>query len=136
MVTSPRDQMAPLSGAHRDDAHMSSRWLAALAFVTIGALGLACSRDIKTTSADVVASDFRFQPTAIQSRAGRSIVLSFRNDGRALHNFSVPAVGVDVDAKRGKRGKARIRVSQPGTLEFFCKYHRDRGMTGTIQVRV
>lgn len=114
----------------------SPGWLAAVAFVVIGAMSVACSGPAKTTPADVVASDFRFQATAIQSRAGRSIVLSFKNEGRSLHNFSVPAVGVDVDARPGKDNNAKIRVSQPGTLEFFCKYHRDRGMTGTIQVRV
>ncbi len=36
------------------------------------------------------------------------------------------------DVEPGEEGEVTVTVPKSGTLTFYCKYHRDRGMTGTL----
>ncbi|MEA2461596.1 MAG: Cupredoxin-like domain [Actinomycetota bacterium] len=84
-------------------------------------------------SVSVVAKDFSFSPSTVDVNAGDSI--DFQNDGSTEHNFSIDGQDVDVDAEDG--GSATVDVSglAAGTYDFFCKYHKDQGMTGTLEVK-
>ena len=63
-------------------------------------------------------------------------LVGMRNRGSTMHNFSVPAFDLDLDIPLDERThNVPIQVfSTPGTYEFFCKYHQDQGMTGTLTV--
>ena len=62
--------------------------------------------------------------------------LSLHNAGDVVHNFSVPGTVVDLDTRPGAstNSEAVGGAVRPGEYQFFCKYHRSRGMTGTLRV--
>jgi plastocyanin len=77
--------------------------------------------------------DDEFEPAcfAISSTQG----LQLANSGSRTHNFSIEGA-LDVDVEPGGRTNtpALETVVEPGTYDFFCKYHRDAGMIGVIIV--
>jgi hypothetical protein len=62
--------------------------------------------------------------------------LVVKNQGRNLHNVSVPALGFSRDVRPG----ASVTIAtiaerlEPGRYRLFCRIHRDRGMTGVIVI--
>jgi plastocyanin len=42
---------------------------------------------------------------------------------------------VDVDAEDGESATVDVSGLAAGTYDFFCKYHKDQGMTGTLEVK-
>lgn len=84
---------------------------------------------------DLVAQDFQFNPSPVRATGGQQLTLRFANAGTVTHNLSVPSLSIDVDVAPGTT-KTIIFVPpvSPGAIEFFCKFHRDQGMTGTFQV--
>ena len=77
---------------------------------------------------------FRFVPACLSMRASQG--LSLHNAGDVVHNFSITNTLVDLDTRPGAdtNSEAIGGVVRPGVYEFFCKYHRSRGMTGTVRV--
>ena len=41
---------------------------------------------------------------------------------------------VDKDAEDGKTVSVSFTPDQAGKIQFFCKYHKSRGMVGTLDV--
>jgi plastocyanin len=84
--------------------------------------------------AEVTQSDFSFTPSALAIRTDQG--LSIKNNGPSLHNFSIPGTQVDLDVQPGQSTNTESigQVVKPGTYQFFCKYHKSRGMVGTITV--
>ncbi len=76
--------------------------------------------------------DFYFEPTVLKGTAGQKVKLELDNEGSALHNFSLPEQNLDQDVAAGKDGEVTVTFPQSGILEFFCKYHRGRGMAGEL----
>lgn len=62
--------------------------------------------------------------------------LKIVNKGASKHNLSVGGSDVDVDTESGDtaRTEAVAGAIEPGTFEFYCKYHRGLGMVGEITV--
>lgn len=83
--------------------------------------------------------DFRFVPRQIGVAKKSFVSLTLRNAGRSRHNFTLRdsrAVLVEANVDVTKMvGVSFLAPSQAGRYEFFCKYHRDRGMKGTLVVR-
>ena len=85
---------------------------------------------------ELVAREFSFQPAEFPASAGRQVTLTFSNEGKVAHNLSVPAISVDFDFEPGaSENVIFVAPATPGPLEFFCKYHRDQGMSGTFHVQ-
>jgi plastocyanin len=81
----------------------------------------------------IEAFDFRFQPAQLQARSGEQITLAVTNRGNSLHNVTVPSLeGAAIDVPPGQTKNLIFIAPAAGTLEFFCKYHRQQGMTGQI----
>jgi plastocyanin len=78
--------------------------------------------------------DFRFDPRTLSAKVGQQVTLTVANEGQAEHNFSITALHVDKDIEKGKDVTVTFTPTAAGTLQFFCEYHRARGMTGTIDV--
>lgn len=104
--------------------------------VVVALGGAGCSKAksaAKGTKVD--AYDFRFEPTTLSVKAGSKVVVLLHNEGKALHNFSVPDANVDTDVQADKRATVTFTApSRPGPVPFRCKYHAGQGMTGTINV--
>ena len=101
----------------------------------------ACGKDSKSSDkataangATVKAYDFRFDPKALTAKAGEKVTLTFKNEGKAEHNFSVSSPNVDKDAEGGKTVSVSFTPDQAGKIQFFCKYHKGRGMVGSLNV--
>ena len=83
------------------------------------------------SSVSLEAEDSFFAPTcATQVPPGKLTVVT-KNTGSALHNFSIPDQGIDVDVQAGKSITVDVDMSLP-SLVFFCKYHRTSGMGGAL----
>jgi hypothetical protein len=78
----------------------------------------------------VVVGDEFFAPTCITG-AGGTVTLTLRNDGRLLHNFSVPDQNIDVDIAPGQTVTVKVNVGGK-PVGCFCKYHRDAGQKCAI----
>lgn len=90
-----------------------------------------------TTVAEQVGITLRdnfFMPKDVTATASAPSIL-LTNKGGVLHNFSVPQLGVDQDVQPGKTVVVTVKLPASGTLDFFCKYHKDEsGMAGTLKV--
>jgi plastocyanin len=95
---------------------------------------VACG-DAGPRGVELDAGDFSFQPPQLTVSAGQ-VTLSFANRGKVRHNLSVPSISVDLDLEAGtKKSVIFVLPAGSGQVEFFCKYHRDRNMTGSFRVQ-
>jgi plastocyanin len=86
------------------------------------------------TQVEVTATDFSFDPTTILLDVGTTAEVSFTNDGTVLHSFTVPDFEFEVEAEAGDGQTVTFAVTdEPGSYEFFCKYHPNE-MMGTISI--
>jgi plastocyanin len=76
--------------------------------------------------------DFQFHPSCFKARSSQSIHIV--NEDSALHNFSITGTGIDVDVAGGKDFNGESAGLDPGTYQFFCKYHKSSGMVGEVTV--
>ena len=63
--------------------------------------------------------------------------LQFSNQGSNIHNVTIPGTDVDSNVRPGRRitfDPVGSVFAQPGRYPFFCKFHRDRGMSGTLVI--
>jgi plastocyanin len=123
---------------------MRAKTTASIVLLALGSvIGLqACGSDSKSggdkasaaNGATVEAYDFRFEPKTLTAKAGEKVTLTFKNEGKVEHNFSVSSPSVDQDAEEGKTVSVSFTPEQAGKIEFFCKYHKSRGMVGSLNV--
>ena len=73
----------------------------------------------------VIVGDQYFSPTCLTGATGTA-TLTLRNDGRLLHNFSVPEQSIDIDIPAGQTVTVKVAVAGK-PVGCFCKYHRDAG---------
>jgi plastocyanin len=116
--------------------HTSGGRLILLA-VAVGSLVLAAALSVSEPAPYVVtAIDYHFHdahPTFPIER-GRDLVV--KNQGRNLHNVTIPALGFSRDVRPG----VSLTIAQigdrlaPGRYQLLCRLHRDRGMTGVIVI--
>jgi uncharacterized cupredoxin-like copper-binding protein len=61
------------------------------------------------------------------------VTLTLPNEGVTLHNFSIDALGIDVDIAPGTAEQVVINAPA-GEYEYYCKVpgHKEAGMIGTL----
>ena len=92
------------------------------------------SKDISgASSAEVELDDFYFNPPVITGAPGQKVTFELKNEGSALHNFSLVAQNIDKDIETGQTEDVSVTIPKSGFLEFFCKYHRTIGMVGELK---
>ncbi|HEY3211416.1 MAG TPA: cupredoxin domain-containing protein [Actinomycetota bacterium] len=85
--------------------------------------------------AEVELDNFYFSPTELKGTAGSQIKLELDNEAKgALHNFTLQDQNIDMDVPSGQKVDVTVTFPQSGFLEFFCKYHKSRGMVGELSV--
>ncbi len=130
---------APRSGAIR---RLREAWfLAAVAVAAFGVAGAVMAADrwieAEATRLTVVARDTRFAPRDVAVEAGRTAVLSFRNEDPIFHDWEVEGLAnVDAGARPGQTQKLRFTIDRPGMYEIVCSVpgHAEAGMTGRLVV--
>jgi plastocyanin len=75
-----------------------------------------------------------FQPTRLTGTAGQSLLLRLANEGRDVHNLSLPEQGIDVDVAPGEVAEVSVVLPESGALRFFCTYHLWHNMRGELAV--
>ncbi len=85
---------------------------------------------------EVVAVDFSFSPGRIEVVREETVNVKLVNEGRLLHDLTIPAAGVSISAQPGNASVASVRVATPGSWEFYCSVpgHKEAGMVGTLVV--
>jgi plastocyanin len=83
-------------------------------------------------SVSMEADDFYFGPTFIQAEPGATITIEIENEGDATHTFTVDDQNIDEEIDAGDSTEVEVTAPDSGTLEFYCRFHRNRGMQGAI----
>jgi plastocyanin len=106
-----------------------------LGAVAIGAAGCGggSSSDSGSGKTQVDMDNYFFDPASVKAPAGKKITIELVNDSSDEHNFTLTEQGVSKDVEPGEEGEVTVTVPKSGTLTFYCKYHRERGMTGMLQ---
>ncbi len=92
------------------------------------------TKDVRNLSRlKLEADDYYFGPTFLRGLPGQKLTLMIESEASTLHNFSIPALGIDKDIP--PRGKVQLDVTFPasGTLTFYCKFHGPLGMKGMLK---
>jgi Cu+-exporting ATPase len=115
-----------------------------LGVVVLAAFGLAggvmaADRLIEAgaTHIEVVARDLAYEPADVRVEAGRTVVLSLRNEDPVFHDWEAEGLAnVDAGARPGQTQKIRFTVDQPGTYRVMCTVpgHAEAGMVGMLIV--
>lgn len=81
----------------------------------------------------VVQVNFSFAPACFAISSTQALQVG--NQGTVTHNFSIAdAVDVDVEPDERETLDAFQELTGPGTFDFFCKFHKGRGMVGIVIV--
>lgn len=80
---------------------------------------------------DIQAGDFFFAPTCETAVPAGAVALIVKNSGSALHNVSIPSLGIDKDVDPGQTISVNVPVGSP-PVQFFSKHHRTSGMVGAL----
>lgn len=84
---------------------------------------------------NLTAQEYSFRRAGIQAEPGQEVTLTIRNVGEELHNFTAEEMGEDRDIPPGETITIEFEASTERThTGFYCKYHRDQGMVGNINV--
>jgi len=78
------------------------------------------------------AGGFVFAPTMLTVKTGASITV--QNVGTTAHTFTITSTGIDITNDPGASKPVTINL-QPGTYQFFCRFHVNFGMKGTLVVQ-
>jgi uncharacterized cupredoxin-like copper-binding protein/mono/diheme cytochrome c family protein len=83
----------------------------------------------------VTSFDIYFEPAEVAIPADTDVTFHLPNDGAAAHNFSIDALGIDVDLAPGSEEQVVINAPA-GTYEYYCNVpgHKEAGMVGTLVV--
>jgi len=83
---------------------------------------------------EVIARDLSFSPAEVRVEAGTTVNLVLRNEGAALHDLTIPALGFRLEAPPGGTAAASLTVPTPGRYPFLCSVpgHAEAGMTGVL----
>lgn len=82
-------------------------------------------------SLTLTAVNFAFEPASLRASAGGSV--EFVNQDDVAHNFTAENAGLSEDVDAGDSLSIDLGGVEPGTYDFFCKYHPDQ-MTGTLEL--
>jgi plastocyanin len=81
----------------------------------------------------LVATDFKFDKTSLEAKAGSQVKVELRNQGKAEHNFTFTEADANQDVEAGEDATVTFTAPAAGTYGFHCKYHPTT-MKGTITV--
>ncbi|HVM36638.1 MAG TPA: cupredoxin domain-containing protein [Actinomycetota bacterium] len=78
--------------------------------------------------------DNEYRPSEITVTGGDVVTFLLDNTGENGHTFTSPELDLDVELQFGQQSRVDIPLPDDGKFDFSCRFHGDRGMTGTITV--
>jgi plastocyanin len=84
------------------------------------------------TTLTLVATNFKFDQTALSAPADKPVTLVIKNEGNVEHNLTIEKLQVNKDAEAGKSAQQTVTPAA-GTYQYHCEYHPTQ-MTGTLTV--
>jgi plastocyanin len=81
----------------------------------------------------LVATDFKWDTTSLDMKAGSQVKVEVRNQGQAEHNFTFAEGDANQDVEAGEDATVSFTAPAAGSYGFRCKYH-PTAMKGTITV--
>ena len=113
------------------------RWAALAVAVVAIALSAALASSAEPPYV-VTAIDYHFHDAHPTVPIGQGRDLVVKNASvENTHNVTIEAIGFSEDVPPGDQiviGDIASRFAGPGEYQLFCRYHRDRGMTGIIVI--
>ena len=79
-------------------------------------------------------ANFSFSPSTLDGSAGQKITFTIKNVGSVPHTFTIDSMNIDVTVSPGSDTTVDVTFPTSGTVEFYCKFHKASGMTGTLGV--
>ena len=86
-----------------------------------------------TPSLEMGLDDNYFGPTFLEVAPGATVKLELHNEGSRQHTVTT-AGGVDVVVDAGQSGEAELTAPTSGQLDFYCRFHKNTGMQGSVVV--
>jgi plastocyanin len=74
----------------------------------------------------------RFSPASTEVAAGGAVTVSLVNTSEFDHTFTVEGTDVDEELEPGARAEVELDVPTDGSLAFYCRFHAEIGMEGTV----
>ncbi len=89
-----------------------------------------------TEAITITMHDIYFDPAEVTIPANTPVKVSLPNDGAALHDFSIDALGIAVQVNPGDTGEVTIDAPA-GEYEYYCSIpgHKAAGMVGKLIVK-
>jgi plastocyanin len=82
---------------------------------------------------EVELDDDYFAPTVLEGTPGERLTLELKNEGGSEHNLTIDELSIDQDVEPDEEAEVEVTFPESGTLTFFCKYHRGKGMAGAFR---
>ena len=79
-------------------------------------------------------ADSYFDPTVVRGKPGQELLLHLKNDSENSHTFTTADGKADIEVKPRSVAEGKITLPESGNLEFFCRFHKDKGMAGVFNV--
>jgi plastocyanin len=62
------------------------------------------------------------------------VTIVLTNAGNAPHTFTIDEFDVDAEVAAGEETTVSITPSASGEFTYYCRFHRNQGMVGSISV--
>jgi plastocyanin len=85
----------------------------------------------------VTARDFSYTPSTITVSAGQKVHLTFKNEGKVVHEIIFEGFDAGTKAEAGETNGANFTAPRAGTYTFVCTIpgHKEAGMVGQLIVQ-
>ena len=97
-----------------------------------GTTGTTGSGGAGTSVLTLTQVNYQFTPATITVAQGDTITVADTNPSTP-HTFTI--TGTDIDVANDPMGSQDVTIDlAPGAYDFFCRFHKSQGMTGTLTV--
>jgi plastocyanin len=83
---------------------------------------------------DLEADNFYFEPSTVEGAAGQKITIKVEKEGSTDHTFTIDSENIDVTLSPGDEQEVSVTFPKSGSVQFYCKFHKSMGMTGSLEV--
>jgi plastocyanin len=89
------------------------------------------------TEVTVIGTEFGFTPEVITVTQGEPVNVTFVNDGRILHDFTISELDIGVQAGPGQEATFGFTPKEAGVYSIVCTLpgHASQGMTASLVVK-
>lgn len=90
------------------------------------------------TEIAVEGSEFKYEPSEMNAKAGEPVKIVFRNVGKMPHDFVIDELNVKTAVlEPGEEETVVFTPEEAGIYEYYCSVgrHREQGMVGTLTVK-